>query len=140
MKLPLADFDTLIRRGVNVVINCQMQQIEVANAGGENFLCDVPKLQVAHGKNNNVPPVWGLYVEWADHVFKIGYNDLATADGKAASTGEHAIFVRGEPHFKAKSRSIPHEYSCIAFNGPKDDSIWQYLFDECWKESEETDG
>ncbi|KKM22254.1 hypothetical protein LCGC14_1627270 [marine sediment metagenome] len=136
MKLPLADFDTLIRRGVNIVINCQMQQIEVPNTGGENFLCDVPKLQAAHGKNNNVPPVWGLYVEWADHVFKIGYSDLTTHEGKASSTGEHVVIVHGGPQFKAKSRSIPYEYPRIAFSSPADDSIWQYLFDECWKEEE----
>lgn len=132
MKLPLADFDTLIRRGVNVVILCQMQQVEIAHAGGEDFLCDVPKLQKAHGKST--PAVWSMYNEWADHVLKIGYGDIQTEDGKAASSGERVIYVHGKVHFKAKSRTIPNEYPIISFAHPGDDSIWQYLFDEVWRD------
>lgn len=136
MRLPLADFDVLIRRGVNVVISCQMQQIEVSHSGGENFLCDVPKLQTAHGKNNNVPSVWGLYTEWADHVFKIGYGNIQASDGKAASTGERVIYVHGQVHFKAKSRTIPSGFPIVSFSHPGDDSIWRFLFDEEWKNME----
>lgn len=136
MRLPLADFDCLINRGVNVVISCQMQQIEISHAGGENFWCDVPKLQVAHGKNNNVPPVWGLYIEWADEVYKIRYEQLAVKDGKAAGTNDRVIAVQGEPHFKAKSRTIPYQYPVVSFSHPGDDSIWQFLFNEAWKNLE----
>jgi hypothetical protein len=134
MKLPLADFDALIRRGVNVVINCQMQQVEVANSGGEDFLCDVPKLQKAHGKNT--PSVWAMYNEWADHVFKIGLHDLSAKDGKAAGGNERVVYVHGQVHFKAKSRTIPYEYPVVSFGEPGDDSIWQYLFNDAWKELE----
>ena len=134
MKLPLADFDTMIRRGINVVILCQMQQVEIANSGGENFLCDVPKLQKAHGKST--PAVWSMYNEWADHVFKIGYANIVASDGKATSSGERVVYVHGQAHFKAKSRTIPCEYPLITFSEPADDAIWQYLFDECWKEEE----
>lgn len=134
MKLPLADFDVLIRRGVNVVIPCQMQQVEIAHAGGEDFLCDVPKLQKAHGKST--PSVWGLYNEWADHVFKIGYNDIQASEGKAAGGSERAVFVHGQVHFKAKSRTIPSDYPVIAFSHPGDSTIWRYLFDEAWKNVE----
>jgi len=136
MKLPLADFDTLIRRGVNVVILCQMQQVEIANSGGENYLCDVPKLQKAHGKNDNVPAVWSLYDEWADHVLKIDYGDIQASEGKAASTGEHVVRVHGRPHFKAKSRTIPSEFPVISFSHPGDDAIWRYLFDRVWRDVE----
>jgi len=132
MKLPLADFDTLIRRGVNVVISCQMQQVEIAHSGGENFLCDVPKLQKAHGKST--PSVWGLWNEWADHVLKIGYGDIQASDGKAASTGERVIYVHGQVHFKAKSRTIPSEYPVVSFSSPSDDSIWEFLFNEAWRD------
>ncbi len=134
MKLPLADFDVLIRRGVNVAILCQMQQVEIAHAGGEDFLCDVPKLQKAHGKST--PSVWGMYNEWADHVLKIGYNDIQTTDGKAASSGERVVFVHGQVYFKAKSRTIPSEYPAVSFERPNDDTIWQYLFDEVWRVEE----
>jgi hypothetical protein len=132
MKLPLADFDALIRRGVNVVISCQMQQVEIAHAGGEDFLCDVPKLQKAHGKST--PSVWSMYDEWADHVFKIGYNDIQASDGKAASTGERVVYVHGQVHYKAKSRTIPPGYPVVSFEHPGDDSIWQFLFDEAWRD------
>jgi hypothetical protein len=135
MKLPLADFDTLIRRGVNVVILCQMQQVEIAHAGGENFLCDTPKLQKAHGKST--PSVWGVYCEWADHVLKIGYNDIRASEGKAAGGNERAVFVHGQVHFKAKSRTIPNDFPVVSFAHPGDDSIWRFLFDEAWRESEE---
>lgn len=134
MKLPLADFDVLIRKGVNVVILCQMQQVEIANSGGENYLCDVPKLQKAHGKNDNVPAVWSLYDEWADHVLKIDYNDIQASEGKAASTGEHVVRVHGRPHYKAKSRTIPSDFPVVAFSHPGDDTIWQYLFGEAWRD------
>ncbi len=134
MKLPLADFDVLIRRGINVAILCQMQQVEIAHAGGENFLCDVPKLQKAHGKST--PSVWGLYNEWADHVLKIGYNDIQASEGKAAGGSERAVFVHGQVHFKAKSRTIPSDFPVIAFSHPGDDTVWQYLFEEIWRSAE----
>lgn len=134
MRLPLADFDVLIDRGVNVVISCQMQQVETANASGADFLCDVPKLQKAHGKST--PAVWELYNEWADHIFKIDYNDVGVADGKAFGTAERVIRVHGKPPFKAKSRSIPHTFPVVSFDEPSDDSIWRFLFDEAWREIE----
>lgn len=132
MRFPLTDLDPLVRKGKNILILCQMAQVSVANSGGEDFLCDVPKLQAQHGKT--CPAVWSLYNEWADHVLKIGLNDLSSRDGKAASSGERVIFVHGQVHFKAKSRTIPCEYPLITFSEPADDAIWQYLFDECWKE------
>ena len=135
MRLPLADFDALIRKGVNVAILCQMQQVEVANSGGDDFLCDVPKLQKAHGKST--PSVWGMYDEWADHVLKIGLNDLSTENGKAAGGNERAIFVHGQAHFKAKSRTIPSRYPIVSFSEPSDDFIWRCMFDEAWRRLEE---
>ena len=135
MKLPLADFDTLIKRGVSVAITCQMQQIEIAHAGGENFLCDVPKLQHQHGKTT--PAVWALYCEWADHVLKIGYNDIQAEDGKAAGGVERAVFVHGKVFFKAKSRTIPSRFPIVSFSHPGDDTIWQFIFDENWPKEDE---
>ena len=132
MKLPLADFDVLIRRGINVVISCQMQQVEISHSGGEEFLCVVPKLQKAHGKST--PSVWSMYDEWSDHIFKIGYGDIQASDGKAASTGERVIYVHGQVHFKAKSRTIPSEFPVVSFSHPGDSSIWEFLFNEAWRD------
>lgn len=134
-RLPLADYDFLIDRGVNVVLSCQMQQVEISNAGGGDFLCDVPKLQKAHGKST--PAVWALYNEWADHVFKLGFDDVVANGGKAMGTAERVVRVHGLPHFKAKSRSIPHLFPVVSFSEPSDDSIWRFLFDEAWRETDE---
>ena len=134
-RLPLADYDFLINRGVNVVLSCQMQQIEMKNSGGEDYQCDVPKLQKEHGKST--PSVWALYNEWADHIFQIDYEAVLADKGKALGTSERVIRVHGEPHFKAKSRSIPHLFPVVSFSEPSDDSIWRFLFDEVWRETDE---
>lgn len=137
MRLPLAAFDFLIDRGVNVVISCQMQQVTLTSASHGTHLCDVPKLQQAHGKNNNTPAVWGLYNEWADHIFKIDYADIVVEGSKTTGEGERVVWVHGKPAFKAKSRSIPHLFPVVSFDEPSDDSIWRFLFDEAWRETDE---
>lgn len=137
MRLPLADFDFLIGRGVNVVLSCQMQQLTLTSASHGDHLCDVPKLQQAHGRNNNTPAVWSLYDEWADHIFMVDHADKQVADGRAMGTSERVIRVHGEPRFKAKSRSIPHLFPVVSFSEPSDDSIWRFLFDEAWRETDE---
>lgn len=135
MKLILADFDALVHHGKNVIILCQMAQDVIANAGGADFMCDVPKLQGQHGKVT--PAVWSAYNEWADHVLKIGYSNIASQDGKAASNNERVIFVHGQVHFKAKSRTIPYQYPVVSFSHPGDCSIWEFLFNEAWKNLED---
>jgi len=139
MRLPLADFDALIRRGKNVCILCQMNQISIANAGGEDYLCDVPKLQPKHGAT---PAIWGLWCEWSDHVLKISNEGVIAAKddekskvAKATSTGNRIIHVHApEVHYKAKSRTIPYRFPVVSFSDPADSSIWQFLFDEAWKD------
>ncbi len=141
MRLPLADFDALIRRGKNVCILCQMQQVEIANSGGENYLCDAPKLAPKHGKQT--PSIWGMWVEWADHLFKISNEGVIAAKdsdkakiAKATSTGNRIIHVHApEVHYKAKCRErIPPRFPVVSFDNPADDSIWRFLLDECWRD------
>ena len=136
MRLPLCDFDALIRRGKNILILCQMQQCEITNASGENYLCDVPKLAQQHGKT---PSVWGMWVEWCDHVFKIGYSDLKAKDKKATASSERIIFLDGNVNFKAKSRTVPNQFPLVTFSNPSDDSIWRFIFDEAWRDLLEED-
>lgn len=145
MRLPLADFDALIRRGKNICILCQMNQISIANAGGEDYLCDVPKLQPKHGAT---PAIWGLWNEWADHVLKISNEGVIAAKdsdkakvAKATSTGNRIIHVHApEVHYKAKSRTIPYRFPIVSFSDPADDSIWKFLFGECWRDIPEEGG
>lgn len=128
MLLPLADLDQLSRAGKNIIIICQMAQTEIANAGGENFLCDIPKLPDRHG--TGTPSVWGVYCEWADHVLKIDYDNIKTKDGKAVASNSRVIRVHPEAHFKAKSRTISLEYPVVTFDDPTDDSIWKFVWPE----------
>ena len=145
MRLPLADLDALIRRGKNVCVLCQMNQISIANAGGQDYLCDVPKLQPKHG---STPAIWGLYCEWADHVFKISNEGVIAAKdsekakvAKATSTGNRIIHVHApEVYYKAKSRTIPYRFPVVSFDHPADNSIWQFLFDEVWRNFPEEGG
>jgi hypothetical protein len=130
MRLPLCDFDALIRRGKNILILCQMAQAEIKNATGDDYLCDVPKLAQQHGKT---PSVWGMYVEWCDHVFKIGYSDQKVKDKKATASSERLIFLDGNINFKAKSRTVPNLFPLVTFNSPSDDSIWRFIFDGAWR-------
>lgn len=130
MRLLLADFDALVRAGKNVVLLCQSTTEPVSNPSGEDFLRDAPKLQLQHGKT---PSIVGMYVEWCDHVLRIGYGDVTTADKKASSTGERVIFVHPQIYFTAKSRTIPNEYPVVSFESPEDDSIWQFIFNKAWE-------
>ncbi len=131
----LADLDQLVRRGKNVVLVCQLQQSSISNAGGEDFLKDTPKLQNQYGKV--CPSVWGLYTEWADHVFRISYQTLFAKDKKAVGSTNRVINTHSEVHFIAKSRTIPSRYPVVLFDSPSDDSIWQCVFDEAWKQWDE---
>jgi hypothetical protein len=132
MRLPLCDFDALVRRGKNILILCQMQQIEITNSSGENYLCDAPKLAPKHGKQT--PSVWGMWVEWCDHVFKIGYSDLKAKDKKATASSERIIFLDGNVNFKAKSRTVPNQFPLVTFSTPEDDSIWKFIFEDAWRD------
>lgn len=122
----LPDLDTLVRQGKHIALICQLQQTNISNPGGNDYLKDVPKLMGQYGKV--CPSVWGLYCEWADHVFKIEYEGMTAEDRKAASSGGRVVRVHPEIHFVAKSRSIPTTIPTITFSQPDDDSVWQYLF------------
>jgi hypothetical protein len=126
MKLILQDCDGLIRRGKDVILVAQSTPHNIANPGGEDFLREGPRLY--SGKNANIE---ALYCEWADHVFRIGYQ-LLTVDKKKKATGTdtRAIFVHPEPHFRAKSRTLGPEYAVVTFADPTDDSIWKFLSGE----------
>ena len=133
MRLPLGDLDRIVNAGNNIIIICQQQQVMVSNPGGDDFLCDAPKMQPAHGQT---PSIWGLYCEWADHVFKIGYESIHAKEGKAIAGNDRAVFVHPEIYFKAKSRTISRDYPIISFNDPSDDSLWRFLFPDKYAEEE----
>ncbi len=124
MKLILQDADSLIHRGKNVIIIAQMAPNKVANPGGEDFLREGPRLFAG------TPSIEALYCEWADHIFRIGYQFLSVDDRKVTGgENKRAVFVHPEPYFRAKSRTLGPDKAIVAFDDPKDDSIWRFLFD-----------
>jgi hypothetical protein len=125
MKLVLQDCDALIRKGKNVIIISQAAPHSVANPGGEDFIREGPRLCGRKGAN-----IEALYCEWADHLFRIGYNFVSVDDKKASGSNDRSIFVHPEIHFRAKSRTLGMDKAVVTFSSPEDDSIWQFLFEE----------
>ena len=124
MRLILGDCDHLVRAGKNIVMVAQSTIIKSVQAGQEDFVKEGPSLY--HDKNVST---LNAYVEWADHVLRIATHDNKVKEGKVVSgTMDRAVFTHPEPCFYAKSRTIPADYNVVAFEEPKDDSIWKVLF------------
>jgi len=133
MSLPLLELDQLAEAGKHVVLLSQPADNRVANASGEDYLCH--GLGLAHRANASVA---GLYTEWADHIFKIDYQNLSVVKanvkatkGKAVGNTERAIYTDGEVHFIAKSRQLADGSfmpPVVAFKDRTDDSVWQFMF------------
>jgi hypothetical protein len=121
MRLILLDCDKLIAAGKNVILIAQGTNNKVANPGGLDYLCDGPRLY------NGKPSVLSLYVEWADHVLRIAYQQVS-ADKTKKATGDttRVIFTKPEIYFVAKSRTV--EENPISFTTKSDDSIWKFVF------------
>ncbi len=128
MKLILQDADELVHRGKNIIIICQKAVRSIANAAGEDYLCDTVRL---YPGSKNLPPVSDLYLEWADHVLYINHANSAVTNKKIEGDVTRAVFSAEELHFKAKSRvlaggkTIP---AVISFDAVDDDSLYTYLF------------
>lgn len=125
MLLILADCDQLIRKGKNVIMVAQSTICRHVQAGADDFVKEGPALH--HDKNVST---MNAYIEWADHVLRIAHSSVTVKKGKAGGTTERAIYVYPEPHFHAKSRTIPPEYAVVSFEDKTDDSIWKVLFGE----------
>lgn len=125
MRFILQDLDKLVAQGKHAVILCQNSAINKANPGGEDFIKDGPDLY--HDKRFSVRE---NYIAWADHVVKIDYGDLFIDKKKVTGETTRQVFVKPEPHFVAKSRTLPHDIERITFETPDDDSFWGYLLGE----------
>ncbi len=120
----LTDCDALVRAGKTVALLGQSAPAKVATSG-EDYLRDEIRLQ-HQNKFSNVYQA----NEWADHVLRIHYIDITVDQKKAKGTTERAIFFKPEPHYFAKSRTLPLDIECVTFENPEDDSIWRMLFPE----------
>lgn len=118
----LADCDSLVRAGKNIILIGQSASTKIANAAGEDFIRDDVRLQSQ--KESNV----AQFNEWADHILRIRYIDAIVDDKKVSGTTERGIFFKPELHYFAKSRTIKLDGDYIPYESPEDNSLWQILF------------
>lgn len=125
MRLILTDCDPLVRKGKNIIMVAQSTICKYVQAGSEDFVKEGPALH--HDKNVST---MNQYIEWADHVLRIANCSVTVSEkGKASGTNDRAVYVHPEPHFYAKSRTIPADpYAVVSFESKTDDSIWKVLF------------
>lgn len=121
MKLILQDCDNLIHHNKNIILVAQSAVHNVPNPAGDDFLRTGLRLH-----KDKQWDVEGLYCEWADHIFYIGYKDSFVEEKKIAGDTTRVIHVQPEVYLRAKSRTITEPL--ISFKDQKDDSVWQFVF------------
>jgi hypothetical protein len=128
MRFILQDCDALARQGKNVVLIAQANPNKIANPGGEDFLCQGPRLYA--GK----PSIESLFCEWSDHILYINYQDVTVSKQKKATGGSvRAIYTQPEVYFRAKTRQLKSGNflpPMISFADMRDDSLWKFMFAE----------
>jgi hypothetical protein len=131
------DLQKLVNQGKNVIVVCQIAATKRSEAGADDYLKDTPKLVYRPGSKATAALD---FVEWADHVLRLGYGDLKVNKKKrASSSGDRVVYVHPEVHFEAKSRTIPGQFPVVSFEDKADDTIWQFIFEDAWKELLEDD-
>ena len=132
MRLLLTDFDTLIRRGVNVILLAQQGQATVANLEGTDYIQDGPLLCGQPKAGGNVR---SEVCSWCDFIFRIGYPEVSVikanpkaSKGRASGSTERQIFTEPEVHFVAKNRMNGTLPPIVSFAERKTNDIWKYIF------------
>lgn len=119
------DLDRLVRDGKNVILICQSAPMSETNASGENYFKDGPDL--FHTDKNSVR---NDYIAWADHVFRITWQNAVVENRKIAPVSGRMINIRPDASFFAKTRGSKFDgYPAVAFADEKDDSLWRILFE-----------
>lgn len=126
MHSVLVDLDSLVRRGVNVILVCQSAPMQETNASGENYFKDGPDL--FHTDRNSVR---NDYIAWADHVLRITWQNAVVDARKITPVSGRMINTCPDASFFAKSRgSKLEDYPAVAFESKQDDSLWRILFND----------
>lgn len=116
----LGDLDAHARKGRHVICICHDCTANVPNPNGEDWIRYEPRLQSpASGKSS----IRHRVKEWCDHLFYVGYDVIANADGKGKGSGTRTIYPAEMPTHWAKSR-------CLADAIPYDDGspeLWTQL-------------
>ena len=122
----LASMDRHINAGRNVILLAQFRGSMRGNEGGEDYMVAGPALYPG-GKKGQYN-IQSMYCEWADHIFRIDWENAIVKDGKVAPVSSRVIRVHRDATFEAKSRTLGADCAAVTFTDPKDDSIWQLLF------------
>jgi hypothetical protein len=124
MHMILSDCDRLVRQGKNVILLCQEAAVSETNTAGENYFKSGPSLH-----HSDKASVRKDYIEWADHVFRIGWANASVEDKKITPVSSRAVYTQPDATFEAKSRGTTFtDAPVVAFERPDDDSLWRYLF------------
>jgi len=132
IRLVLADLDSLVRRGIDVVLLAQTANAKVATAEGLDYLQEGPKLCHYNNCSSRLE-----ICEWADHVLRLAYHDTivtatgpsfgaAPTKGKISGGETRAVYTTGEAWFVAKSRTLNDPI--VSFEDTKDDTIWTLIY------------
>ena len=126
MKLLQGDLDALVRVNKNIILLAQLAQVDNTDTQFGQYMYAQPEL---YDKKNS--KVVGLFVSWANFVFKLDYEQVEIDDKIGVTSGTRALFTQPEFPFQAKSRGqLLKEYPVVTFNVENDDSIWRLLFEE----------
>lgn len=119
--LLLADCDTHVRAGRNVILIAHDCIADVPNPVGENYIRYEPHLQ---SPKSGKASIRNRVIQWADHVLFLGY-DVIAEDGKGKGAGTRTIFTVERPDHIAKSRT---SIQPMPFKNAEDGSIWNAIF------------
>ncbi|MEN6535018.1 MAG: ATP-binding protein [Bryobacteraceae bacterium] len=124
----LADLDTHVKAGRNVVLVMHDCTTTVPNPTGDDYLRYEPRLQSPNSGKNSIR----LRVrEWLDHLIFIGY-DIAAKDKKATGSGSRTFWPTEQAHCMAKSRRIADSMEYVQ----GDDTLWRALMPEQYPASD----
>lgn len=115
----LADLDSHVRAGRNVVLVAHECTSPVPNPLGEDWIRYEPRLQ---SPNSGKASIRHRVKEWADHVLFLGY-DVNVEDGKAQGSGARTLYTAERPSFMAKSRTTSESFD-ITLGG---ESVWEKI-------------
>jgi len=118
--LLLADLDSQVRRGRNVVLIAHECIVDAPNPFGDDFIRYEPHLQNPKSGKNSIR---NRVVQWADHVLFLGYDVLAE-DGKGRGGGTRTIYTSELPSHIAKSRRAS---MAVPYTSPEDGEIWETI-------------
>lgn len=115
--LLLADLDSQVRRGRNVILIAHDCIADVPNPVGDDFIRFEPHLQAPKSGKASIR---NRVVQWSDHVLFLGY-DIISEGGKGKGGGTRTIYTSEMPDHIAKSRRVA---LAQPFTSPSDGSIW----------------